>query len=148
MVGDEDQSIYGFRAAFPQALLDFRGTWPEAEIHRLQTNYRSGKEIVEAASRVIVHNRNRYEKNMVAARTEAGACRAVAVRRREDQYDEIIRLIGESDEKTAILYRDNSSALPLILRLERAGIPYELRGQDAGFFVIFSVKKPPAKPVE
>lgn len=134
MVGDEDQSIYGFRAAFPQALLDFRGTWPEAEIHRLQTNYRSGKKIVEAASRVIVHNKNRYEKNMVAARTEAGACRAVAVRRREDQYDEIIRLIGESDEKTAILYRDNSSALPLILRLDRAGIPYELRGQDAGFF--------------
>ncbi|WP_417080759.1 UvrD-helicase domain-containing protein, partial [Mobilibacterium timonense] len=134
MVGDEDQSIYGFRAAFPQALLDFHVTWPEAEIHRLQTNYRSGKEIVEAASRVIVHNKNRYEKNMVAARTEAGACRAVAVRRREDQYDEIIRLIGERDEKTAILYRDNSSALPLILRLERAGIPYELRGQDAGFF--------------
>lgn len=134
MVGDEDQSIYGFRAAFPQALLNFRRTWPEAEIHRLQTNYRSGTEIVDAASRVIVHNKNRYEKNMVAARTEAGSCRAVAVRRREDQYDEILRLIGESDELTGILYRDNASALPLILRLERAGIPYELRGQDAGFF--------------
>lgn len=53
------------------------------------------------------------------------------VRRMEDQYDEIIGLIGESDEKTAVLYRDNSSALPLILRLKRAGIPFEVRGQEA-----------------
>ena len=134
MAGDEDQSIYGFRAAWPDALLQFGETYENASIFRLQTNYRSRKEIVEAASSLICHNQKRYEKNMVADRSEGGVCKAVTVRKREDQYDLILDILRKSSETTAVLYRDNASGLPLILRLEKAGIPYQLRGQDAGFF--------------
>lgn len=134
MAGDEDQSIYGFRAAWPDALLQFGETYENASIFRLQTNYRSRKEIVDAASSLICHNQKRYEKNMVADRSEGGVCKAVTVRKREDQYDQILDILRKSSETTAVLYRDNASGLPLILRLEKAGIPYQLRGQDAGFF--------------
>ena len=134
MAGDEDQSIYGFRAAWPDALLQFGETYENASIFRLQTNYRSRKEIVEAASSLICHNQKRYEKNMVADRSEGGVCKAVTVRKREDQYDQILDILRKSSETTAVLYRDNASGLPLILRLEKAGIPYQMRGQDAGFF--------------
>ena len=134
MAGDEDQSIYGFRAAWPDALLQFGETYENASIFRLQTNYRSRKEIVEAASSLICYNQKRYEKNMVADRSEGGVCKAVTVRKREDQYDQILDILRKSSETTAVLYRDNASGLPLILRLEKAGIPYQLRGQDAGFF--------------
>ena len=52
MVGDEDQSIYGFRAAYPEALLDFQRHYPGGKVHRLETNYRSGKDIVALADRL------------------------------------------------------------------------------------------------
>jgi len=62
MVGDEDQSIYGFRAAFPQALLDFKKTYPDAKILLMERNYRSTKSIVIPANIFIKQNKGRYEK--------------------------------------------------------------------------------------
>jgi DNA helicase-2/ATP-dependent DNA helicase PcrA len=63
MVGDEDQSIYGFRAAFPQALLDFEKTYPGAKIMLMERNYRSTGCIVKPANLFIKQNKDRYDKN-------------------------------------------------------------------------------------
>ena len=67
MVGDEDQSIYGFRAAYPEALLDFEKNYRNATTLVMHTNYRSGKRIVAAADSFINHNRLRHRKNMEAS---------------------------------------------------------------------------------
>ena len=64
MVGDEDQSIYGFRAAWPQALLEFEQVFPGAKILKLETNYRSTRAIVERADTFIRRNQNRRPKKM------------------------------------------------------------------------------------
>ena len=68
MVGDEDQSIYGFRAAYPQALVSFEDRHPGAGILLMETNYRSRQEIVRAADTLIQKNKNRHPKKMTAAR--------------------------------------------------------------------------------
>lgn len=65
MVGDEDQSIYGFRAAYPQALLSFQNDHDNAKVIRMETNYRSTPEIVTKAQSFISKNRDRFEKKCV-----------------------------------------------------------------------------------
>lgn len=70
MVGDEDQSIYTFRAAFPKALLDFEKTYPGAQVYLMENNYRSTKNIVAAANKFIKQNNERYDKNMFSERDE------------------------------------------------------------------------------
>lgn len=67
MVGDEDQSIYGFRAAYPEALLSFESTYPEGKILLMEENFRSDGAIVSAADRFIQKNKLRHKKNMKAS---------------------------------------------------------------------------------
>ena len=69
MVGDEDQSIYGFRAAWPQALLAFEQFFPGAKVLKLETNYRSSRAIVEKADAFIRRNQSRRPKRITAAST-------------------------------------------------------------------------------
>ena len=64
MVGDEDQSIYGFRAAYPQALMDFEKTYPGAQILLMTENYRSREPILAAANHFVVRNRYRRPKTI------------------------------------------------------------------------------------
>ena len=66
MVGDEDQSIYGFRAAYPDALMKFESTYPNARVLLMENNYRSTEEIVSAANCFVARNRFRREKTMLA----------------------------------------------------------------------------------
>lgn len=135
MVGDEDQSIYGFRAAYPEALLDFPRHYPGGKVHRLETNYRSGKDIVALADRFIRHNRKRYDKNMKPAAESSGRVRVESVARRSDQYRQIADWIREDPEReTAVLYRNNDSAIPLMYHLRNAGISFRNRGLDTLFF--------------
>lgn len=135
MVGDEDQSIYGFRAAYPEALLDFQRHYPGGKVHRLETNYRSGKDIVALADRFIRHNRKRYDKNMKPAAESSGRVRVEPVARRSDQYRQIADWIREDPEReTAVLYRNNDSAIPLMYHLRNAGISFRNRGLDTLFF--------------
>ena len=68
MVGDEDQSIYGFRAAYPEALLTFEKNYPDAKVLLMEENFRSDARIVLAADRFIQKNTLRHEKHMKAAR--------------------------------------------------------------------------------
>lgn len=134
MVGDEDQSIYGFRAAYPQVLSSFEKTHPGAAVLFMELNYRSGSEIVEAADRFIQKNKNRHKKNVRPTREEKGSVRKIPVKNRGNQYYYLAKVAEECDKETAVLYRNHESALPLIDILERRGIPYRIRNHDTTFF--------------
>ena len=134
MVGDEDQSIYGFRAAYPQALTEFDQVYPQAKVLYLEQNYRSTTQIVTAADRFIQKNRNRHPKHMKAIRGSGPDIREISVYDRQRQYRYLCKLAEDCHVQTAILYRDNDSALPLIDLMERAGIPYRCRQVESLFF--------------
>ena len=134
MVGDEDQSIYGFRAAYPEALMEFSRVYPDAKVLMLETNYRSTVNIVEKAGSFIKRNKHRHEKNMTASHGEGKPVCIVEADNRQSQYDKIISLIKANDGEIAILYRDNDSAIPLIDLFDRQKIKYRSRGVDSTFF--------------
>lgn len=134
MVGDEDQSIYGFRAAYPRALLDFRKTYPGAEVMFLETNYRSAQKITDLAAEFIAGNKKRYEKKMQPARTEKGTAEVVTLKRRAMQYDWLVEQLKSENRETAVLYRNNDSAIPVLYALQKAGIPCRRRSVDTLFF--------------
>ncbi len=134
MVGDEDQSIYGFRAAYPQALLAFEQVHENARVLLMETNYRSDGNIVKAAARLIKKNKLCHDKTMVASADATLPIRKISLASRSAQYSYLEKVAKDAKGETAILFRDNESALPLIDRLERAGIPYRMRGSDLVFF--------------
>ena len=134
MVGDEDQSIYGFRAAFPEALLSFDKNYKNSTTLVMKTNYRSGKRIVDAAEYFIKHNRLRHNKGMVASRTDEGGIRFIAIDNRSKQYPYLLDVATNSSRQVAVLYRENDSIIPLVDLLEREGISYRIKGSYGVFF--------------
>lgn len=134
MVGDEDQSIYGFRAAYPEALVHFEETHAGATVLLMESNYRSNEEIVTAADKLIQANKKRHKKQMVPIRPSGGSVIPIKVNSRKRQYHYLVKVAGECDRETAVLYRNNESALPLIDMLERRNIPYCVKNSDMTFF--------------
>lgn len=154
MVGDEDQSIYGFRAAYPEALLSFEKKHPGAKVLLMEENFRSNAKIVEAADKFIQKNTLRHEKHMRAAREAGADIREISLKSRKAQYVYLMKaaqecttgmagMSGSEEHKgradasvteTAVLYRDNECAIPLIDLLERKNIPYRMRNADLSFF--------------
>ena len=134
MVGDEDQSIYGFRAAWPQALLEFEQTYPGARVLMMETNYRSTKSIVEAADSFIQRNESRRPKHMRTGNVQGAPVKKVALADYNRQYNYLLKIARDCKEQTAVLYRNNDSALPLIDLLEREGVPYACRQREGFFF--------------
>ena len=140
MVGDEDQSIYGFRAAYPQALLNFEKKYPDATVLLMEQNYRSTRQIVTAANRTIRENKNRYEKTMTSVRGDGAPVHEISLQQRKNQYSYLLKLARGCTRETAVLYRDNDCAMPLIDLLERNGVPYRCRQMDTGFFTNRTVR--------
>lgn len=137
MVGDEDQSIYGFRAACPQALMDFERNWPGAKVLLMEQNYRSTPQIVEAADIFIKQNKTRRDKNMRAHQSAGGEIVIQPCASRLKQYAQLANMAEEANaeqKQTAILYRNNDTALPIIDELNRRGIEYRAKGVDGLFF--------------
>ncbi len=89
-MGDDDQSIYGFRGARPEIMLEFRKDYPNAAVIRMSINYRSGSEIIRQAGALITDNRKRFEKEFVGARSCSGR---VTVIPSEDRRAEIGLLV-------------------------------------------------------
>lgn len=113
IVGDDDQSIYRFRGAKPEIMLGFERDYPDAKTLLLDTNYRSSRQIVEAAGRVISHNRTRFPKKIRAAR---GDGRDVIIREWPSPSEENLAIaselrdyydMGVPYENMAVLYRTN-----------------------------------------
>ena len=134
MVGDEDQSIYGFRAAYPDALLNFEKDHRGARVLVMNKNYRSNAKIVETADLFIQKNFNRHNKHMCAEREASSEINYVTLKSRDSQYKYLFEMAGVSDSGLAILYRDNESIIPLIDLLEREDFSYRIKSTDMSFF--------------
>ena len=134
MVGDEDQSIYGFRAAYPEALLSFEKNYPDAKILLMEENFRSNANIVEAADLFIQKNTLRHAKRMQATRESGSEIKEISLKSRSAQYSYLLQVAQDCQEQTAVLYRDNESAIPLVDLLEREDVPYKIRNAELSFF--------------
>ena len=145
MVGDEDQSIYGFRAAYPEALLSFEKNHPGAKVLLMEENFRSGAGIVNAADTFIQKNTLRHKKHMRAIKDGEEVVKEIAVKTRDDQYRYLAAVAEKcaaaraggatgASHTVAVLYRDHECALPLIDLLERKEIPYRMRNAEISFF--------------
>ncbi len=137
MVGDEDQSIYGFRAAYPKALLDFKTTYPDAKILTISNNYRSTKSIVKAADSFIKKNTERIKGDKSMKTENPEGINPVRIKLADLRLlpDYIRRVSAENtDGVTACLFRLNESMLPVIDLLHEKEIPFRVRGGDGLFF--------------
>ncbi|WP_035773014.1 ATP-dependent helicase [Butyrivibrio sp. VCD2006] len=134
MVGDEDQSIYGFRAAYPEALLNFEKDHPSAKVLVMDKNFRSNAAIVSAADVFISHNDMRHDKHMQATREKSSDINYIQLNSRRNQYNYLAKVAADVKTGTAVLYRDNESIIPLVDVLDRQGISYRIRNADVGFF--------------
>ncbi|SDW46317.1 ATP-dependent helicase [Paenibacillus sp. CF384] len=136
VVADDDQSIYTWRAAEPQYLLDFKEVYPDAAILKMEQNYRSSRNIVSIANRFIKRNRNRYDKEMF---TRNPSNRPIQIKSLAD-YKVQAKYVGdkvaliENLSETAVLYRNNSSSISLMNEFDRRGIPFYMKDGDNRFF--------------
>jgi DNA helicase II / ATP-dependent DNA helicase PcrA len=133
-VGDDDQSIYGFRGADVRNILEFEESFPEAKVVRLEQNYRSTQTILSVANAVISHNRGRMGKTLW---TDIGEGDLVKIRELDDEHaesryvlGEIERLVDEgvSRNEIAVFYRTNAQSRVLEDTLVRAEVPYQVVG--------------------
>lgn len=138
VVGDPDQSIYKWRGADLRNILDFENDFPNANIVRLERNYRSTEVILDAASAVISHNRNRKEKTLWTDRK--GGAKIVYFRGGDEleEADYITRIarraLAEDVANTvAVLYRTNAQSRSVEDGLRQANIPYAILG-GVGFY--------------
>lgn len=133
VVGDDAQSIYSFRGANFQNILDFPKKYEEAKIFKLETNYRSTPEILDLANNSISYNINQYEKNLHSVRRN-GIVPVIAPSRDVLQQAEFVaqRVLELSDEgipldHISILYRAHYHSMEIQMELTRRGIPFEIR---------------------
>ena len=143
MVGDEDQSIYGFRAAYPEALLSFEKNYADANVLLMEENFRSNAKIVDAADGFIQKNKLRHEKHMKAFREAGTDIQKIHLKNRRAQYTYLAKVAENTEVETAVLYRDNESIIPVVDLLERKGISYRIKNADLTFFthrVVMDIK--------
>ena len=134
VVGDDDQSIYGWRGADIRNILDFEKDFPDTKVIKLEQNYRSTSNILDAANQVIAHNLSRKDK---ALWTDAGEGEKIGLYHALDERDEaafvakktasLIRK-GAKPSDIAVLYRTNGQSRVLEEAFVRAGIPYSVYG--------------------
>ena len=132
VVGDDAQSIYSFRGANINNIINFRNDYDEVEVFRLEQNYRSTKNIVNAANSVIDHNKNKIEKEVW---TDNDFGDKVEVRANESDIAEarslcqkIVSLNNTNFSNIAILYRTNAQSRPIEDSLRLNKIPYQIFG--------------------
>ncbi len=130
-VGDEDQSIYGFRGADIRNVLEFQKDFPDATIIFLEQNYRSTQRILKAATAVIAHNRERMGKRLWTENPEGEKLRYFEAEDERQEADEVVRLLQSLKRPysdIAVLYRTNAQSRALEEALRRAGVPYQIVG--------------------
>ena len=134
VVGDDDQSIYGWRGACIENIRTFQHDYPDAELIRLEQNYRSTGAILQAANAVIAHNGDRLGKNLWTERGAGDPIRVYAAFNDLDEAQYIARTLderfrqGTARRDMAILYRSNAQSRVLEEALLRAQIPYRIYG--------------------
>jgi len=145
VVGDDDQSIYGWRGADVQHILEFERLWQGAAVHRLEKNYRSTESILNLANAIIRGNSDRHEKRLRPTR-ERGNTPLWKIC--NDEYDEARQILkhieywrsqGRPWCEIALLYRSNRQSLPLEQIFRESNIPYRIIG-GVGFFERLEIK--------
>ncbi len=133
VVGDDDQSIYGFRGANHKNILDFEKDF-KANVIKLELNYRSTNQILNAANSLISFNKNRYNKKLISAKGNGKEVRVLSnyneIAEAEMIAREIRKLIdkGINPKEIAVLYRINALSRSIEDGLRNEGIPYKLVG--------------------
>ncbi|HFR3412337.1 TPA: DNA helicase PcrA [Streptococcus suis] len=134
VVGDADQSIYGWRGADMQNILDFEKDYPESKVVLLEENYRSTKTVLQAANEVIENNRNRRPKKLWTQNAQGDL---ITYYRARDEGDEAIYVASQIDQHHregkpykdfAVLYRTNAQSRTIEEALLKANIPYTMVG--------------------
>lgn len=134
VVGDDDQSIYGFRYADIQNILDFERDYPEAKVIKLEQNYRSTQVILEAANAVVAHNVGRKKKRLWTENPEGEPLVRYVANDESDEAAFVVERINELRQDgvgygdCAVLVRTNAQSRPLEEWFIRAGIPYQIVG--------------------
>jgi DNA helicase II / ATP-dependent DNA helicase PcrA len=135
VVGDVDQSIYSFRHANFRIILRFQQDYPDATLIKLEENYRSTGRILAAANTLINHNRERFEKTLIATRGPGEAIRFYPAQHEDDEASFIVKQIQRIQEQEslnwgdfAILYRTNSQSRLFEQKLVQARMPYHVVG--------------------
>ena len=140
VVGDDDQSIYGWRGADITHILSFQKHFPEAKVIRLEANYRCTDRILDLANRLVRHNRGRHEKTLVAKRQSNQPVRFFEFPDETAEAQGVVREIreailnqGVSPENIAILFRTNEQPRVFESELRRVGVRYTLIGSQSFF---------------
>ncbi|OGV50549.1 MAG: hypothetical protein A2X49_04905, partial [Lentisphaerae bacterium GWF2_52_8] len=136
VVGDDDQSIYGWRGAVVENILDFPKVFKDTKLIRLEENYRSTNMILNAANHIISANKGRYSKELWSTRGEGEKLKIVRLDSAEEEADFVADTIQDIMERNAgtrysdiaILYRSNYLSRQFEQSLRNAGIPYRLVG--------------------
>ena len=135
VVGDDDQSIYGWRGADVTNILDFEKFFPSCRIFTLEKNYRSTQQILDAATAVVTHNDRRAKKTLVAENGSGELLGLIETRDELEEADAIISALEKEiklNKRTfnhfAVLYRTNAQSRALEDSFRRMGIPYNLIG--------------------
>lgn len=133
VVADDDQSIYSFRAADPEYLLNFKAYYPRAEIIIMNENHRSSKNISTLAGNFIKENKFRYEKEIISKKDKGDK---IIIKTLHDSYDQynFIRKNIDNDKTNAILFRNNISAINLVSFLLEDGIDFSINDDFLDFF--------------
>ncbi len=140
VVGDDDQSIYGWRGADVTHILGFKRDWPEAKVVRLEENYRSTGQILKLANRLIRFNTTRHDKSLLAVRGEGPPPRVVACKDDEHEAEFVVNDIRRRMEHEhyqpkdiAVLFRTNEQPRVFESQFRRWRIPYILLGSLSFF---------------
>ena len=135
IVGDDAQSIYAFRGANIQNILNFKVDYPDFKTVKLEQNYRSTQTIVEAANSIIKHNKNQIEKNVFTQNSKGGPIRVMKTMSDNEEGYMVVESIFDirSNHKVhfqefAILYRTNAQSRSLEEALRKKNIPYKIYG--------------------
>ena len=135
VVGDDDQSIYGWRGAEISNILDFEKTFSSCRVFTLEKNYRSTQEILNAATAVVMNNDKRANKNLIAAN---GPGEALGLIKTNDEQEEASAIVSSIEKEIklnkrtfnnfSVLYRTNAQSRALEESFIRQGIPYNIIG--------------------
>ena len=135
VVGDDDQSIYGWRGADIENILHFDKVYPNARIIRLEQNYRSTGNILKAANGVIAHNAERHVKNLWSQKGEGEIIKAIRCEDENAEAEFLVRNIQEAHQNRnlpwkdfAVLFRSNKQSRAIEDAFRKARIPYQLVG--------------------
>lgn len=133
VVADDDQSIYSFRAANPEYLLNFRNYYPKANLIIMNENHRSSKNITRIAGEFIKENNFRYEKNLISNKADGDKIIIKTLKDAYDQYN-FIKVNLDLSKSNAILFRNNISAINLVTFLLEDGIDFNINEDFLEFF--------------